>query len=221
MVVGILIAISLNNANQSRIERADLDEKVIKMRTEVYQDSLLFVSVIDYNSHIISKIDVLSSKLSDKLDYDNYKEVQQLFNDVELNYRLFVPKANTYNELISSGDFSRIQDEELKEKISFLYSFYDHYTNVTYQHVEVLLSFNQTIYGDGIISSRYIKSDITKKGFEYFNEMLENPSKRVIFENYIHREIDFRKKVIRRYETMLQLMTGLPVVLESTDSLES
>ncbi len=216
VVIGILIAISLNNANQNKIEQAVLNEKLIKLRQEIYQDSLLFIHIKSFNEQINKNIDQALQKLHPTIAYADYLDFIQLFQKNELRFRVFISKANTYNELVNSGDFSKIKAKQLKEKITVLYSFYSHYANVTYADIDNLFAYNQKLYSDGILRAKYLQPNLTeatqKAGFQFFKKELSNPKNRLILENYLIKEQTFRRRIIKRYDTMLELMEGLPLL---------
>ena len=174
VVIGILIAISLNNANQSKIEQAALNEKLIKLRQEIYQDSLLFIRIKSFNEQINRNINQALQQLSPSIEYSDYLDFIQLFQENELRFRVFISKANTYNELVNSGDFSKIKAEQLKEKITVLYSFYSHYANVTYADIDNLFAFNQKLYSDGVLRAKYVQPNLAeatqKAGFQFFKK---------------------------------------------------
>ncbi len=72
VVVGILIAISLNNSDQAKIAENDLQKKVQKIREEFYQDSLLFQYIIEYNNQKIETIKRMASLIEENISYDDY-----------------------------------------------------------------------------------------------------------------------------------------------------
>ncbi len=213
VVVGILLAISLNNLNQAKIAENDLQKKVQKIREEVYQDSLLFEHIIEYNNQKIETIERMASLIEENISYDDYLQLIEFLNRESGRTRTFSPKSQTYTGLTTSGEFSKIKNDSLKNKVAFLYSYYEHMSKINYSTIENLQSYRQKLFSNGILSAKYINEEKkqSEEGFLYMKKKLSDPNQKVIFENYLYLEKEMCELVTKRCHQIFGAMHGLPL----------
>ena len=115
VVIGILLALQVNNWNQEReLKKEEL--KVMKsLHKEFSQNLVVFDEV--YNVHLERKknIELVMSIKPQELSMDS---LWTLIKDVSGNNFTFDPYQGIYNSVINSGKIEIISNDSLKEKIS-------------------------------------------------------------------------------------------------------
>ena len=124
VVIGILIALGVNNLNEEAKEHKLGKDYLSRIHRDLVQDTISFRSIIITNNKLREDIKGLLITLYGEVD--NIEQVQDMSEvyDKAMD-QVFSPNNNTYNSIISSGTLGFIQNLELKEKIVDLYSEYD------------------------------------------------------------------------------------------------
>lgn len=124
VVIGILIALGINNWNQKNKDHRLGDDLLYRIHSDLVLDTLNFKSIITSNKALREDIRKLLDTLY--LGVHNIKQVKYMgaIYDKALD-QVFSPNDNTYKGMISSGTLGLIQNMELKEEIVQLYSDYD------------------------------------------------------------------------------------------------
>jgi hypothetical protein len=124
VVIGILIALGINNWNQENKENELGREYLSRIHRDLVQDTTNFRSIIKYNENLRNDIkDMLVLLYQEINKKEQVQEMSTIFDNA-LN-QVFSPNDNTYNGMINSGALQLIQNLELKEAIVNLYSEYD------------------------------------------------------------------------------------------------
>lgn len=124
VVIGILIALAVNNWNQkNKDHRLGLDY-LSRIHSDLVQDTINFRANIANNEHVREEIKEGLAML-----YNGIETIEQVQNLSDIYDRaldqVFTPNTNTYKGMESSGALGLIQNLELKEHIVGLYSEYD------------------------------------------------------------------------------------------------
>lgn len=124
VVIGILIALAVNNWNQERKDyRLGLDY-LSRIHNDLVQDTISFRNIISSNNNLREEIKDLLVTL-----YNGVNSIEQVQNMSDVYDRaldqVFTPNNNTYKGMVSSGTLGLIQNLELKEEIIDFYSEYD------------------------------------------------------------------------------------------------
>jgi hypothetical protein len=124
VVIGILIALSVNNWNQKNKEQKLGKDYLIRIHRDLVQDTISFRKIITSNNALREDIKSLMDTLYQGVhNIDQVKYMGSIY-DKALD-QVFSPNDNTYKGMISSGTLGLIQNLELKEEIVDLYSEYD------------------------------------------------------------------------------------------------
>ena len=132
VVIGILIALSINNWNEDRKSKKMATEVYTNLLTSLEQDSievkrtinLLTKSLETQRKLILSTSDQYAKDLS-QTDLD--KMVQEIFSGV----MSFFPKTGVYNLITSNSSMDLLQSKKIKSLLINLYDFqYKRYENV-------------------------------------------------------------------------------------------
>lgn len=154
VVIGILIALAVNNWNQENKEHRSGNDLLVRIHRDLVKDTINFKNAIIRNNELREDLKELLVDLYDGID--NTNEVQNMSKiwDQMLD-QAFSPNDNTYRSMLSSGTLGLIQNAELKEEILDLYSEYD-------QTKTLLLSIGEWMIG--IASNMDTETDFIKFG---------------------------------------------------------
>ena len=126
VVIGILIALQINNWNERKKERAQDQKYLIDIPNHLEAASTQIESVGMEYQNIISKIDSLHIFIKNaKPKTTDYNKLFHNFMAVSYIPK-FTPQKNGYNNLISVGDINQIQNQELMKKIASHYNYIDY-----------------------------------------------------------------------------------------------
>ena len=132
VVLGILIALSINNWNENRISKKMANEVYTNLLTSLEQDSievqrtinLLTKSLETQRKLILSKSDQYANEFNQN-DLDNM--VQEVYSGV----MSFFPKTGVYDLITSNNSMDLLQSKKIKPLLINLYDFqYKRYENV-------------------------------------------------------------------------------------------
>jgi len=144
VVIGILIALQINNWNQERKNKVLEREYVLRLKDEMKENLVFFESRIEFDSFGISNVDLILSALkNDKIPSDS----EQLAVAVEqIGWGLhFQHVDDVWNELINNGNIRLLHNEELRDKITSYHSQVDAIIDVQYTWVEFALGYRRLV----------------------------------------------------------------------------
>lgn len=124
VVIGILIALAVNNWNQEKKEQRLVDDILVRLKYDLVKDTINFRNDIIRNTALREDLKELLVELYDGID--NMEEVKKMSEtwDQMLD-QAFSPNDNTYQSMLSSGTLGFIQNQDLKDQIIDLYREYD------------------------------------------------------------------------------------------------
>jgi len=130
VVVGILIALSINNWNENQKENQLEREFLIRLRTDLISDSTYYSKRNrDAENYIRANRDFIKELYNEQ---HNYADVKNLFVTLSLLSEPLTSQQSTYKELINDGKLNLIRNVELK---SSLINYYRD-TEVADKHIE-------------------------------------------------------------------------------------
>jgi len=122
VVLGILIALSINNWNDNRKNRI-AEQKLYKTLIEILEGDLedvrsktkiLDSAIVGQEIFITESFESVKSRLTDT-------EIINLINKVAYTSYSFVPNISLYNKIVQNNEIDLIQSEELQRKVIDLY----------------------------------------------------------------------------------------------------
>ncbi len=122
VVIGILIALSINNWNDSRKQKL-VDKKYFQnLKNDLIGDTERLVLMINYSEEKVKA----AKRVMAQIKKDTISSLYEFSDDMVtlLFVDEFRPDQSTYNEMKSSGNFSTIQNDTLKLKILKLQKIY-------------------------------------------------------------------------------------------------
>lgn len=117
VVIGILIALQINNWNEKRKSMVKEQEILTRLKVEFLSNQKLVNNTINFQEDININLRELLGLMGPKPQNVDLKSIDRLIMSLS-----FIPKYNpeqgTLNSIASSGDIAIIQSQELKEKLN-------------------------------------------------------------------------------------------------------
>ena len=185
VVVGILIALSINNWNEERI-RDDLTRVYLKNVVDDLKGDIETMKILKVNEtfkyyairHLLYNLgdSLFDSQEHDRLDIPSFEsntiwksEIPIAFNQeftqltIIWMHRLTDQNLNdsAINELKNTGNFSHIRNSELKNKINKYYKSWEQWLGPTHQKInqDLRLRWDNSLGDKGIIYSNFFEID--------------------------------------------------------------
>jgi len=114
VVIGILIALAINNANQKRIIREKEQTYLVGLREEFRTSRLKLQELIDVNHKNLEGAKRLLKFMSDESSVPGEKELSELLYNTFAFDVAFNPNNSILNEMISSGSLKDISNDGLR-----------------------------------------------------------------------------------------------------------
>ena len=164
VVIGILIALQINNLNEQR-KNNDLErEFLIRLRADLVIDSTYYSKrILDAENYIRINRNFIEELYEEQ---QNYTDVKNLFKKLNLHSDLLTIQNSTYQELINDGKLNLIRNRELKS--TFINYYRD--TEVAEKHIEEFNVFtvnNLLIAVEKIPSMLIFLNDLNIGKFDY------------------------------------------------------
>ena len=135
VVVGILIALQINNQNIYRQERSIENTYLVALKEEFETNINKLDQTIDLNTNLIDNVDKLVGVFQQNvIDTISERTVVNYFFETfssEVNY---TPSTGVLTEIISSGNLKLIQNQELKQRLA---SFESSLEQISHQENEI------------------------------------------------------------------------------------
>jgi hypothetical protein len=210
VVIGILIALQINNWNEVKKEKRQELKQLKALKLEFDKNLVSFDSI--FNHHIENEKATQSLMRAKGKNY-NIETLDSLYLKTIYNYN-FDPSRGIYNSLINSGQIELISNDLLKYKIAeiqdLVVDYIDDENLVRYYSTDVVISFtvNQMPYNP----LRFYKnrsSEERAKHNKLFQEMIDN---RIFIEHLsilsVYRIGVFKegKKVRKGYQEIIELI---------------
>ncbi len=118
VVIGILIALQINNWNEARIIKNQEYKLLLSLKEEFEQNLIELQEVIKINKANIKGANEFASALSPDRVMFSEKEIAQIWDKTFRVDAIFRPSSGVLSEAINSGNLSIIQNRELKTALA-------------------------------------------------------------------------------------------------------
>ena len=119
VVIGILIALSINNWNEQRKQQKIEQEYLLSLQSEFNTNMDKINSSIAENETIINGINGLLNLFDNKkLDTVSDKYLNKTFRSVFGNQMKYRPSTGVLNDIISSGNLNLIVNQKLRQRLA-------------------------------------------------------------------------------------------------------
>ena len=121
VVIGILIALSINNWNESRKQSKSEKEFIESIKNDLKQDKIFIQLIIERIEPRIEAYKVLNSDLPN-LYTNNRRSLDSIFQIYFQSQRTFYPISGSYESAVSGNQITVFRNKELLQKIIKLYN---------------------------------------------------------------------------------------------------
>lgn len=132
VVIGILVALSLNNWNQSQNEQNKIKEYAVSLVQDLEGDITMTRQIQRQNEDIVSRIDSLNEYIHNR-KIEDFSNLDMLYFTLNKPHRPYTWKRTTITELKNSGALGLIKNDSLSKMISeydaFTYHLDDDFIN--------------------------------------------------------------------------------------------
>jgi hypothetical protein len=189
VVIGILIALSVNNYNQSLKNKKDEAAYLEGIRSDLLKQIIDFEEFISYNDE---RITIINELLDNEVEQGGFKRNDSIFGMFNKIISVSSPTEikTTFTELLSSGDLNLIRNQNLKNDIVRFYQDLEgmiqrsnsNLTNVYQNHIFSILA-SRTLVGNQDNYSSYwgdLKKELRDRNYpehvkEAVFDKLEDP----------------------------------------------
>tara|TARA_B100000963_G_C22452115_1_gene591608 strand:+ start:76 stop:801 length:726 start_codon:yes stop_codon:yes gene_type:complete len=201
VVIGILIAVQLNNLNNKRIEKKEEAIIIKSIKSDLESNLKVIEETIDYNQYTINQYQKIENYILNNLAYN--KELEVSFGYLRLWSSPYL-RSTTYNSVKSKG-IDLISNTHLKEKISQLYD--NQLSKLLNDYDRVEWEFNQNVVNPFFVKHfRYnIKKSLNEATANNYDKLKIDDE----FLNILSVLIRTRKKGIQHCNETIYLMKDL------------
>ena len=120
VVIGILVALQVNNWNEHRKEKAEEKKILLSLHNEISNNIEILKTVIDEKNKIINVNQYIIDNTGENGTWKSEKSLDSLMNYISLSGWIFVPQNGVLNEIINSGKLLLIENDLIKNEIASL-----------------------------------------------------------------------------------------------------
>ena len=148
VVVGILIALSINNWNNNKILRRTELKVYENIKNQINEDRLLLNGVIDYNKKYYEQYN-FAIQIIERNDRSNIDTLVQIAPNI-YKYSDFNRSGNIFQNLVNSGDLKILKNSDIIERLQGLEELYIYINRLEENHFKVILELGGTNLIDNI-----------------------------------------------------------------------
>ena len=148
VVVGILIALSINNWNNNKILRRTELKVYENIKNQINEDRLLLKGVIDYNTTYYEQYN-FAIQIIKRNDRSNIDTLVQIAPNI-YKYSDFNRSGNIFQNLVNSGDLKILKNSNIIDRLQGLEELYIYINRLEENHFKVILELGGTNLIDNI-----------------------------------------------------------------------
>lgn len=132
VVIGILIALQINNWNENRKSQNMADEVYNNLLTSLEQDSVEVQRTIDLlTKSLETQKKLILNQLDQQIKELNQNDLEKIVGNISYAVMSFFPKSGVYSLITSNNSMELLQSKKIKTLLINLYDFqYKRYENV-------------------------------------------------------------------------------------------
>jgi len=203
VVIGILIALSINNWNSKRIEKREEITSYKNIKRQINDDKNVISGIIDYND----------------LYYKQYKYTNQVIEQNDhskidtlgiialklYKYSDYNRSSNIYQNLINSGELKLLNNRDIIEQIQRLEETYIYMNRMEKIHFEVIMSGAHLDIQESIkFSDRSVRKPEELFGVDFQNHFISMMGIMIEKDEIYHRAIDEIEIIIELIDEELE-----------------
>jgi len=135
VVIGILIALSINNWNENRKADELAKENYLNILTSLEQDLIKVKEISSFNKKsLLALRKIIPTKINENLLELSEEDLNNYLLEIGYSVRSFIPQSGVYNILTSNNGFDLIKSDKIKSLLINLYDYqYKAYEDVDAQ----------------------------------------------------------------------------------------
>jgi len=138
VVIGIIVALYLNNRNQERINNKLEIQYYQTIKNQLNEDLNTLVDVMDYDQRHLNQF--FYAKKSILLNNENKLDTLGKIAMSMVRYGDFRRKSNSYQTLVNSGEIKIIKSKKIREKLESLEQYYMYINRLEENHETIVYS---------------------------------------------------------------------------------
>lgn len=139
VVIGILIALSINNWNQERTNRTEEQNYYRNIQRQLSEDKGLIEGNIDYNSSFLKQF-----KYAIEIIEKNDRSSKDSLAKISLNLQRFSDfhrQSNIFQAMINSGEIKLLKNQKIIDKLQRLEEMYIYINKLEETHSQAVMTF--------------------------------------------------------------------------------
>ena len=148
VVVGILIALSINNWNNNKILRRTELKVYENIKNQINEDRLVLNGVIDYNKTYYEQYN-FALQIIERNDRSNIDTLVQIAPNI-YKYSDFNRSGNIFQNLVNSGDLKILKNSNIIDRLQGLEELYIYINRLEENHFKVILELGGTNLIDNV-----------------------------------------------------------------------
>ena len=211
VVIGILIALYINNANEKRINKEKITTILKEIQIDLVTDITESVSLFERFKRADSIQDII---LNNKYTYEDYKFGKTEF--LELYYDSHEVQTNGYDNLMRNIDNVSEERKTLLKDLKNLYVVNKSYLDVSNRRIQKTVYDNIDIYYEQKWAQQLLKGNWTDEAIDYYRNDLSHKNQVASYMNdytWVFRNSQkFRVNAINAYKAIAK-------IVKNTDSI--
>jgi len=125
VVIGILIALQINNWNEARKENKTVKRHYRSLLSTLRQDSSAIHTTFEFHKNSLNAQEIFLSKNYDSLvDSLDAQQILKLYFQIIQGGLSYFPRIGTYNMLVANDFISKIASDDIQSKLANLYDYH-------------------------------------------------------------------------------------------------
>jgi len=201
VIAGIFIALQVDNWNEDRIQREQIKEYAIALKSDLQRDTAMVSSISIQMRFTLNRIDTLSD-FARRGELGRLSNLDLYFLTNNAGYAPYQWNRSAMEQLKSSGALSKIRNTELANKIT-AYDSFTHHLDGDYANDRDLM-LDALHFADEVIDSNYVVDDeVIAVWRQLYGEPYSFPPKK-LYELYKNTELN----LLTTDETTLRILVN-------------
>jgi len=201
VVIGILIALSINNWNQQRMVKQEAVNYYKNIKRQLLEDTEIIKSNIDFNSYYNEQyryaIELIEA--DDRTQIDSLAKISINL----LEYSDFHQESNAYEALVNSGEIKILNNQEIIQGLQRLGEIYIYINKLEVGHFEIIKAIYPDLQKIVALNSKKIEKIDLLFTFEFQNQFVISLEITKEKDEIYHRALDEIKSILNLIDTEL------------------
>ncbi len=139
VVIGILIALSINNWNQDRTNRTEEQNYYKNIQRQLNEDKNGIEGNIDYNSSFLAQF-LYAIEIIEKNDRSSIDSLAKISLNLQKSSD-FHRQSNIYQAMVNSGEIKLLKNQKIVERLQHLEEIYIYINKLEETHSQAVMTF--------------------------------------------------------------------------------